>query len=417
MVRNNVVVLLNYMTTKSGYVSNKGHYHSLENWVNNGKVLDYLTRSDKCCVFNDNDLKESYEFNSDAARKEYMRNHIKENVKCNKKSGLYNLMADKPIDIKDIDVLKREFKNLKQTCWDLVINPGDLGLENNMLHKNKWHEIIKPYFEKLLIANGFDPKNINCFYAMDGNTQYPHVELFFYEKEPTRVKGNFKLETLNIFKGQIANAIGNSDFVNKLNDLTKDVWDARKLILNNVNKLLVKQRNQEKLNDDPKQDYVDFLKASKFITDELKNKHNKSYARLSDEAKNQIEVIKNFLYQKDPTYKEAVDDYQKKIDLIRSLNTDGDKYLEKRINGIIKKEQDDFEEQIGNKIIKALQEARKESKEISNKYDAGQFISNFLDFFSFDNNSNKLMKLAEKEFEAKTVRELELLHKHYRAKL
>lgn len=286
-----------------------------------------------------------------------------------------------------------------------------------MLHKNKWHEIIKPYFEKLLIANGFDPKNINCFYAMDGNTQYPHVELFFYEKEPTRVKGNFKLETLNIFKGQIANAIGNSDFVNKLNDLTKDVWDARKLILNNINKLLVKQRNQEKLNDDPKQDYVDFLKASKFITDELKNKHNKSYARLADEAKNQIEVIKNFLYQKDPTYKEAVDDYQKKIDLIRSLNTDGDKYLEKRINGIIKKEQDDFEKQIGNKIIKALQEARKESKEISNKYDAGQFISNFLDFFSFDNNSNKLMKLAEKEFEAKTVRELELLHKHYRAKL
>jgi len=181
--------------------------------------------------------------------------------------------------------------------------------------------------------------------------------------------------------------------------------------------LLVKQRNQEKLNDDPKQDYVDFLKASKFITDELKNKHNKSYARLSDEAKNQIEVIKNFLYQNDPTYKEAVDDYQKKIDLIRSLNTDGDKYLEKRINGIIKKEQDDFEKQIGNKIIKALQEARKESKEISNKYDAGQFISNFLDFFSFDNNSNKLMKLAEKEFEAKTVRELELLHKHYRAKL
>lgn len=83
----------------------------------------------------------------------------------------------------------------------------------------------------------------------------------------------------------------------------------------------------------------------------------------------------------------------------------------------LKKEQDDFEKQIGNKIIKALQEARKESKEISNKYDAGQFISNFLDFFSFDNNSNKLMKLAEKEFEAKTVRELELLHKHYRAKL
>ena len=104
MVRNNVVVLLNYMTTKSGYVSNKGHYHSLENWVNNGKVLDYLTRSDKCCVFNDNDLKESYEFNSDAARKEYMRNHIKENVKHNKKSGLYNLMVDKPIDIKNIDV-------------------------------------------------------------------------------------------------------------------------------------------------------------------------------------------------------------------------------------------------------------------------------------------------------------------------
>ena len=47
MVSNNVVVLLTYMTTKSGYVSNKGHYHSLENCFNNGKVLNYLTRSDK----------------------------------------------------------------------------------------------------------------------------------------------------------------------------------------------------------------------------------------------------------------------------------------------------------------------------------------------------------------------------------
>jgi hypothetical protein len=54
----------------------------------------------------------------------------------NNQSGLYNLLDNEPIDI-EIDKVKKELKNLKSNFWELIINPGDLGLDNNILCKDK----------------------------------------------------------------------------------------------------------------------------------------------------------------------------------------------------------------------------------------------------------------------------------------
>jgi|GEM_PF-5488427 hypothetical protein len=54
----------------------------------------------------------------------------------NNQSGLYNLLNNEPIDI-EIDKVKKELKNLKNNFWELIINPGDLGLDNNVLCKDK----------------------------------------------------------------------------------------------------------------------------------------------------------------------------------------------------------------------------------------------------------------------------------------
>lgn len=410
---NKVWTAFNFITPNTSYKTKLGNVHNFKEWVNSAMVVEYITRKDKCVVFNEN------ENNYDAMRLmmnnneklNWYKKHLKINQN-NNQSGLYNLLNDKPIDI-EIDKVKKELKNLKSNFWELIVNPGDLALENNILCKDKWHEVLQENFKHFLKSNKFELENLNVYYSIHGNTNYPHVHMFWYEKEPKRKKAKLDVNSINVFAYKVGLSIKYDEDYQKINELTKKIWDTRKQITeiisghfnNNTN---LSTNNLSKL----------FIKASKSILDELEQKKNISYMRLSDENKTNIEIIKDFLLTSDNDYSKLFNSYQKQIKELNELDIE-DKFLKEKIKKIIDKEMDEFKKQVGNKIIKSLLKAYEENNKNAFKSASsfGNFFRSFMNIFGINRSEQSLRNLAEREFLAKNMEELEMVEEIYRGKL
>ena len=377
---NKVWTAFNFITPNTSYKTKLGNVHNFKEWVNSAMVVEYITRKDKCVVFNENE--NNYDamhlmMNNDEKLNWYKK-HLKINQNSNQ-SGLYNLLNDKPIDI-EIDKVKKELKNLKSNFWELIVNPGDLALENNILCKDKWHEVLQENFKRFLKANKFEPENLNVYYSIHGNTNYPHVHMFWYEKEPKRKKAKLNVNSINVFAYKVGLSIKYDEDYQKINELTKEIWDTRKQITeiisghfnNNTN---LSTNNLSKL----------FIKASKSILDELQVKRNISYMRLSDENKTNIETIKDFLLTSDNDYSKLFNTYQKQIKELNELDIE-DKFLKEKIKKIIDKEMDEFKKQVGNKIIKSLLKAYEENNKNAFKSASsfGNFFRSFMNIFGIN---------------------------------
>ena len=410
---NKVWTAFNFITPNTSYKTKLGNIHNFKEWVNSAMVVEYITRKDKCVVFNENE--NNYDamhlmMNNDEKLNWYKK-HLKINQN-NNQSGLYNLLSDKPIDI-EIDKAKKELKNLKSNFWELIVNPGDLALENNILCKDKWHEVLQENFKRFLKANKFELENLNVYYSIHGNTNYPHVHMFWYEKEPKRKKAKLDVNSINVFAYKVGLSIKYDEDYQKINELTKGIWDTRKQITeiisghfnNNAN---LSTNNLSEL----------FIKASKSILDELEQKKNISYMRLSDENKTNIEIIKDFLLTSDNDYSKLFNSYQKQIKELNELDIE-DKFLKEKIKKIIDKEMDEFTKQVGNKIIKSLLKAYEENNKNAFKSASsfGNFFRSFMNIFTLNRSEQSLRNLAEREFLAKNMEELEMVEEIYRGKL
>jgi|GEM_PF-2878252 ICEF-II ORF3 len=104
--------------------------------------------------------------------------------------------------------------------------------------------------------------------------------------------------------------------------------------------------------------------------------------RLSDQNKANIEIIKSFLLTSDNDYSKLFNTYQKQIQDLNELNIE-DKFLKEKIKKIIDKEMDDFQKQVGNKIIKSLLKAYEESNKNAFKSISsfGNFFQSFMNIF------------------------------------
>lgn len=410
---NKVWTAFNFITPNTSYKTKLGNVHNFKEWVNSAMIVEYITRKDKCVVFNGNE--NNYDamhlmMNNDEKLNWYKK-HLKINQNSNQ-SGLYNLLNDKPIDI-EIDKVKKELKNLKSNFWELIVNPGDLALENNILCKDKWHEVLQENFKRFLKANKFELENLNVYYSIHGNTNYPHVHMFWYEKEPKRKKAKLDVNSINVFAYKVGLSIKYDEDYQKINELTKGIWDTRKQITeiisghfnNNTN---LSEDNLNKL----------FIKASKSILDELEQKRNISYMRLSDENKTNIEIIKEFLLTSNNDYSRLFNSYQKQIKELNELDIE-DKFLKEKIKKIIDKEMDEFKKQVGNKIIKSLLKAYEENNKNAFKSASsfGNFFRSFMNIFTLNRSEQSLRNLAEREFLAKNMEELEMVEEIYRGKL
>lgn len=410
---NKVWTAFNFITPNTSYKTKLGNVHNFKEWVNSAMVVEYITRKDKCVVFNENENNyDAMHLMMDNNKKlNWYKKHLKINQNSNQ-SGLYNLLNDKPIDI-EIDKVKKELKNLKSNFWELIVNPGDLALDNNILCKDKWHTVLQENFKRFLKANKFGLENMNVYYSIHGNTNYPHVHMFWYEKEAKRKKAKLDLNSINVFAYKVGLSIKYDEDYQKINELTKGIWDTRKQITeiisghfnNNTN---LSEDNLNKL----------FIKASKSILDELEQKKNISYMRLSDENKTNIEIIKDFLLTSDNDYSKLFNSYQKQIKELNELDIE-DKFLKEKIKKIIDKEMDEFKKQVGNKIIKSLLKAYEENNKNAFKSASsfGNFFRSFMNIFTLNRSEQSLRNLAEREFLAKNMEELEMVEEIYRGKL
>lgn len=413
---NKVWTAFNFITPNTSYKTKLGNVHNFKEWVNSAMVVEYITRKDKCVVFNENE--NNYDamhlmMNNDEKLNWYKK-HLKINQNSNQ-SGLYNLLSDKPIDI-EIDKAKKELKNLKSNFWELIVNPGDLALDNNILCKDKWHEVLQDNFKRFLKANKFEIENLNVYYSIHGNTNYPHIHMFWYEKEPKRKKAKLDVNSINVFAYKVGLSIKYDEDYQKINELTKTIWDTRKQITQIINDCF---SNNQIVDNNPNQNlYGQFIKASKSILDELQDKKNISYMRLSDQNKANIEIIKSFLLTSDNDYSKLFNTYQKQIQDLNELNIE-DKFLKEKIKKIIDKEMDDFEKQVGNKIIKSLLKAYEENNKNAFKSVSsfGNFFRSFMSIFAINRSEQSLRNLAEREFLAKNMEELEMVEEIYRGRL
>ena len=413
---NKVWTAFNFITPKTSYKTKLGNIHNFNEWVNSAMVVKYITRKDKCVVFNENE--NNYDamhlMMNNIEKLDWYKKHLKINQN-NNQSGLYNLLSEKPIDI-EIDKIKKELKNLKSNFWELIVNPGDLALENNILCKDKWHEVLQENFKRFLKSNKFELENLNVYYSIHGNTNYPHVHMFWYEKEPKRKKAKLDVNSINVFAYKVGLSIKYDEDYQKINELTKEIWDTRKQITQIINDCF---SNNQIVDNNPNQNlYGQFIKASKSILDELQDKKNISYMRLSDQNKANIGIIKSFLLTSDNDYSKLFNSYQKQIKELNELDIE-DKFLKEKIKKIIDKEMDDFTKQVGNKIIKSLLKAYEENNKNAFKSVSsfGNFFRSFMSIFAINRSEQSLRNLAEREFLAKNMEELEMVEEIYRGKL
>lgn len=389
-----------FMTPKTGYKTKLNNYHDLDSWVRSGEIVNYFTRPDKCCVFNNDLINEeailNISLNGINSKREWYLNHLKSKTKS-KQSGLYSLTNKEATDL-DLDFVKNKLSKLDQPVWECIINPGELGLDANVLTKDKWHNLLQKHFNDFLKASKFELTNINTYYVIHGNTEHPHVHMMFFEKVP--IKRHGKIDNINIdnFKRKLTNELNNDAFGEKLFNFTSQVWDARKTILEHISSEITS-------NDSNIKNYKEFILSSRVVLAELFNKKDISYKRLSDNSKLQINNIKQFLELVDPNFKQINQNYQGKIWQLKQLAL-GNGSLARRINQIIQKEQVDFEVQVGNKIVKSLLISNK--KTINYKFSSSKdwfkmFTSTFLNSFYVKDNSHKLLREAYIAFHLKDL--------------
>ena len=128
-----------FVTPKTGYKTKLNNYHDLNSWIRSGEIVNYFTRSDKCCVFNNEINNEeailNVSLNDINSKREWYLNHLKSKVKS-KQSGLYSLFDNGPFDL-DLNFVKNKLTKLDQPVWECIINPGELGLDANVLTKDR----------------------------------------------------------------------------------------------------------------------------------------------------------------------------------------------------------------------------------------------------------------------------------------
>nr|WP_233749897.1 relaxase MobL [Mycoplasmopsis agalactiae] len=94
----------------------------------------------------------------------------------------------------------------------MTLNPGQLGIDNQMVDKNEWNEILNKHMKSLLKANKLDPNKIEGYWALHANSKYPHIHLAFFEKETNhnnnyRQSGKFSSKSVERFKYLFENSI------------------------------------------------------------------------------------------------------------------------------------------------------------------------------------------------------------------
>ncbi|ENY69889.1 Hypothetical protein MBVG_2590 [Mycoplasmopsis bovigenitalium 51080] len=351
--------------------------HNFE-FYKSGKHLDYIARKSAVWVQDDamdkNTLKAEFK-QSGLSMQDWINSRTAEKMKS-EKSGVYRLFGNgEDIDIKKEKELLSNLSN-KQVVWEMIINPGDFGIENFLVDKFEWNDLLNKNLKKLLKANKLDAENITGHWAMHANTEYPHIHLSFWETKPQilnangkltyKSKGVFNKKTLDNFNEVMANEITFNKQYQELNIFKSSIWEKRKNI---------RQLTQIAFESDEK-----LLNDVLNIKNSLLGARNKTYAKTSDDVKKSIWNVFEYVLENNQKFKDEYTEYQNEIQKLKEkdLGTQFNNRLQKEF---IEKESKEFESQIGNAIIKLCID-----DEIDGQYDSQNILGNYSEYKSRQSN-------------------------------
>ncbi|WP_027333087.1 hypothetical protein [Mycoplasmopsis gallinarum] len=415
-----MIVKVNFITPKRGYKTGLGNLHTLKDWINNGKMLDYITQKKKCVSFFDNENIRNDNLKSHKAKIDWYRSHLKLNQK-EPQSGIYDVFDGKVQNL-NIDFLKNDLKNINQNVWEMIINPGDLAITHNVLNKEQWANIIRDNLAILLNKSKFEAENVNAYFVIHGNTDYPHVHLYWYEKEAKKkFKDSFlKKEHLADFRNNLLMSMTDGDILKRFREVKKEQWEINsnqkvKNLIQNLHSQSWKIAFKEK-----QRQFKKFLNASFVIAKEIKGLRNISYKRQNEKVKEAVNEIKEFLLSYENDYSESVRKHQKLINEIMLMDFNSQKSKMIMLKEL-EKELVKFEYETNNKIIKSIRKSMYSLERLEKALDKKKEINNY--FKDFNNNlviksiHKKLMYIAYKQYHAKDLKELEDIDKYLKVKI
>ncbi|WFQ92684.1 hypothetical protein MFERI14822_00473 [Mycoplasma feriruminatoris] len=361
-----------------------GHIHDSEFYIF-GKYLDYITREKAVYIQEEwkdkKKIKEEWEKEKDWMK--FLKEKVKFNWKQNKteeeierKTGLYRLFEEQAIDInvkKEKQIVSKISE--QQHIWELIINPGQIGIDNLSIDKNEWNKILNQHLKELLKRNNIDPNKITGHWVIHSNKKYPHIHLSFWEKYPDindnyRKKGAFKKETLEKFGQMIENSLISQDEYEEFKKIKTNIWANRKEI-------------KEMFSNSFKKIYV--IDNIKTVKDFYRNKNNRNYASIKNNPIGSKAVWDLFKYvvNNNQEIKEKYDEYKNTVSEIKenSYNLK----IEELKEHFLESESVEFEQQLGNIIVKGCL-----------NYDEQKI---YLGYGTNGDNLNWLMKKWKFEFE------------------
>ncbi|CBW53937.1 CDS3, putative relaxase (part of ICE) [Mycoplasma mycoides subsp. capri LC str. 95010] len=346
-----MIVKLEFTNNSFNKKANKksGKVHDF-NFYSSGVFINYITRNNAVYVQNDDVSKEELikEWqNSKLEFKDFIKTKTrkKQKIEDKSKTGLYRLFDESPVDI-DLKKAKKILKKLNpnQNVWELVINPGQLGIDYQMIDKKEWNDILNKTTKNLFKVNNLNPNNMTGFWTIHTNTEFVHLHLCFFEKQADinnnfRTKGKFKKQSLERYSEIIkTHIISNKDYEN-LYQVKNEIWDSRKEIKNF---------------------FKDGIKAA-FVEHSVKvikeffykNGNNKNYSLTKDNKRVNEAVwdIFNYIKNTTPELKRKYKEYRESIENMKQ-QTFSSEQVNKLKNEFLDKEAKEFEQQIGNTIVK-----------------------------------------------------------------
>ncbi|WLP85224.1 relaxase MobL [Mycoplasma seminis] len=327
----------------------------IHNWefYTSGTFLNYITRSDAVYIQNDfeNTLTLKQDFiNSNLSFKQWYASKSKYSRNSNA-SGAYKLFNDaKDISLED---MKQELSGIskQQHIWEMIINLGKDGEDLFFVDKNKWADVLNKTLPKLLKKNNLSASNVNGYWAIHCNTGNPHIHLSFWEKAPSiqkgdeyiyKPKGAFNKASLTMFEKIFKAEITSNAKLEEIRDNKKQIWEKRKDIKKELKNSL-EEMNKELM----------CLSKVKAIKKELDGKNNKTFANLSEENKQNVLEIFQFLLNSNQEFKQIVENYQKSLGEIENKTYPND-FLKQYVDNFLSKENSEFSSQIGNIICKSI---------------------------------------------------------------
>ncbi|WP_036453045.1 hypothetical protein [Mycoplasma buteonis] len=159
------------------------------NYLTSGTYFRYITRKSAAIVqenLSNDEIVEQFKskfgtyYYEDKVK--YFHSFVKANNKnLNEESGLYKLFDT---DVKSTD-LEQAIKTLKRNnprteYLDFVFNGGDKFLRANVFSKQVISEMLSNVMREFLIDNQLSEKEISGYYAIHGNTNFPHIHLLLF---------------------------------------------------------------------------------------------------------------------------------------------------------------------------------------------------------------------------------------------